>query len=379
MKPLVGLWPRILDWDNLWLAYRKARRGKGGQPEIQRFGLDLEYELADIRLGLLNQTYRPGGYRQFHVRDRKLRLISAAPFRDRVAQHALMNVVEPLLDARFITDSYASRQGKGVHAAVRRYRQWANRYAYALKLDIRRYFDSIDHLILKQKLSRHIGDPAVLWLFGIVIDGGPKPQNPYPIPAPFEDLVDQMQRLVGLPLGNLTSQFLGNLYLNDLDHHLKEDLRIPAYLRYVDDIILLSDSKEQLWGWCQAIEEFLAGERIGVHPRKKWLTPVSAGLDVLGYQVYPNATRLSRGSGYRFRRRLRALAKAHVRGRLTFAEVKPHVAGWIGHAAQADTRGLRKAVLSGVSFTTGGSARRPPGGSGRFVEQQPTEPPVGEP
>jgi RNA-directed DNA polymerase len=175
MQPLNQIWDDILAWENLLLAYRKARRGKRQQAEIQDFGFNLEYELADIRQSLIHPTYQPGGFWQFHVRDRKLRLISAAPFRDRVVQHALMNRVEPAIDKLFIANSYASRKHKGVHAAVRQYRIWANRYAYALKIDIRRYFDSVDHLILKQKLAVLIAEPDVLWLFNTIIDSSPPP------------------------------------------------------------------------------------------------------------------------------------------------------------------------------------------------------------
>ncbi|MCP5244126.1 MAG: RNA-dependent DNA polymerase [Burkholderiales bacterium] len=377
MIPLKAIWPPVLDWQNLLLAYRKARRGKSNQREIQQFGFNLEYELSDIREQLQLKTYRPGGFRQFQVQDRKVRLISAAPFRDRVVQHALMNRVEPELDRQFIADSYASRKNKGVHAAVRQYREWANRYPYALKIDISRYFDSIDHRILKQKIARLIADPDVLWLFDVIIDSSPWPQRPAVVNAPDDTLLDLMERNVGLPLGNLTSQFLGNVYLNDLDHTVKEVLQIPAYLRYVDDMILLGDSKSQLWQWCAAIEQFLAQERIGIHPRKKMLVPVSCGLDVLGYRVFPQVTRLGRGSGYRFRRKLKHLAKAYGEHRMTLAEIKPHVAGWLGHARQADSKGLCKAILGQVYFGKGDTAGRSPGGSGRVVEQQSTKPAVG--
>jgi retron-type reverse transcriptase len=164
-----------LSWDNLLTVYRKARRGKADRREVQRSALDLEYELFEISRSLRERDYEPGPYRQFWVRDRKRRLISAAPFRDRVVQHAVMNVVEPLLDRHFISDTYASRKGKGVHAAVARYRGWTKRYAYVLKLDIRRYFDSIDHGRLKEKLARHIADPDLRWLIGRIIDRGPRP------------------------------------------------------------------------------------------------------------------------------------------------------------------------------------------------------------
>ncbi len=369
MIPLQNIWQSILDWENLLLAYRKARRRKRKLSEIQQFGFDLEYELSEIRQQLQQKIYQPGVFRQFQVHDRKIRLISAAPFRDRVVQHALMNRVEPELDRQFIVDSYASRKNKGVHAAIRQYRIWANRYSYALKIDISRYFDSIDHHILKQKLTRLIADPDILWLFSTIIDSSPWPQRPSIVKAPDDNLIDLMERNIGLPLGNLTSQFLGNVYLNDLDHFIKETLHIPAYLRYVDDMILLGDSKPQLWQWCAAIEQFLAQERIGIHPRKKMLVPVASGLDVLGYRVFPHTIRLGRGSGYRFRRKLKHLANAYRMNRMTLAEIKPHVTGWLGHARQANSRGLCKAILGQVYFDKGNTAGRSPGGSGRVVEQ----------
>jgi retron-type reverse transcriptase len=378
MKPLRGLMHRVTAWENLLLAYRKARRGKSNQAAVQRFGLDLEWELVELRQDLLQRTYRPGPFHQFQVRDRKTRLISAAPFRDRVAHHALINVVEPLIDRRFIFDSYASRRGKGVHAAMRRYHVWAKRYPYALKLDVRRYFDSIDHDRLKAKLARHIADPDVLWLFGEIIDHSPAPLSPNLFPEPHEDLVDLMQRRCGLPLGNLTSQFFGNLYLNALDHYIK-DLKAPAYLRYVDDLVLLADSKSQLWQWCADIERFLAVERLAVHPRKKTVFRVCQGQDILGYRVFPSFIRLSRASGYQFRRRLKRLAAGYGRGKIDFAVVQTHVAGWLGHARQADAQGLCKSILGRVYFRRGESARRSPGGSRGFVEQQPTEPALGQP
>lgn len=373
------LWQRLCSWENLLLAYRKARRGKRQQAEIQGFEFNLEYELSQIRHELLTHSFQPGQFRQFFIQDRKTRLISAAPFRDRVMHHALMNIAEPLIEPHFIQDSYASRKNKGVHTAVRRYQAWAQRYAYALKIDIRRYFDSIDHLLLKQKLALLLPHAPMRQSFETIIDSSPEPLNSFVVPYASDDLVDLATRRVGLPLGNLTSQFLGNVYLNDLDHFVKHQLRISAYLRYVDDIILLGDSKPQLWHWCEQIEHFLADERIAIHPQKKLLVPVTQGLDVLGYRVFPHRVRLSRNSGYRFRRKLTRLASLYRRGRVDLDQVKPHVAGWLGHARQADSRGLCKAVLSKVIFSRGSAALRTPGGSGRLVEQQTRQPAFRQP
>ncbi len=163
MKRVGGTWPGITSFDNLLQAYRKAKKGKADRPAVAAFSLDLEANLFDLQRGLRERSYRPGRYRLFEIYDRKPRRIAAAPFRDRVVHHALMNQLEPLLDRRFIADCYACRKGRGTHAAVERYQRWSRRYAYALKLDVQSYFPSIDHRILKHKLRRCVKDDGVLW------------------------------------------------------------------------------------------------------------------------------------------------------------------------------------------------------------------------
>lgn len=141
MKRLGGIWPRVVSFENLLLGYRKARRGKGRSPDVAHFALDLEKELPRLRRELEDGSYWPGVYRLFQIYERKPRTIAAAPFRDRVVHHAVMNLIEPTLDRTFIHDSYACRRGKGVHAAVDRYQGWARRHAYALKMDVTRYLN----------------------------------------------------------------------------------------------------------------------------------------------------------------------------------------------------------------------------------------------
>ena len=192
---------------------------------MARFSLDLEQALLELQQELGSGAYTPGAYRQFTVYERKPRVISVAPFRDRVAHHALMNVLEPLLDKRFIPDTYACRKDKGVHRAVDRYQQFARDYAYVLKLDIARYFPSIDRAILGQQLARRIKDKAVLCLLHRIIDNGPETREPAQF-FPGDDLVSVSERERGLPIGNLTSQFFANLYLDEFDHWLKETKRV---------------------------------------------------------------------------------------------------------------------------------------------------------
>jgi len=349
MKRLGKLWPEVTAWDNLYRAWRQARAGKRDRPSVGRFGQHLEHELYDLQDELRAGRYRPGRYRLFTIYERKPRQIAAAPFRDRVVHHALMNVIEPPIDRRFIHDSYACRRDKGVHRAVDRYQHWSRRYRCALKIDIASYFASIDHRILKDQLRRIIKDRQVLHLLDVIIDGSPRPGQP----ADYfdgDDLLTPLERRRGIPIGNLTSQFFANLYLNGLDHFVKQQLGAPAYLRYVDDMILLSDDKPTLWHWRGAIADYLAGLRLRLHPRKCHLTPVHCGLDVLGYRVWPHRRQLRNDNGHRFARRLKSMARAWGQGKYQLADFRPGIASWIGHARHGDTDGLRRAIFNQIRF-----------------------------
>ncbi|MCP5198142.1 MAG: RNA-directed DNA polymerase [Gammaproteobacteria bacterium] len=329
MKRLQNLWPQLIAFDNLWQAWRLARRGKSRSAGAVAFELNLERELLALHRELTDGSYQPGAYRLFTLYERKPRLIAAAPFRDRVVHHAVMNVIEPPLDRSFIFDSYACRRGKGTHAAVGRYQRWAQRYPYVLKLDIQRYFPSIDHALLKAKLRRRIADPNVLTLLDRIIDGSPDQVAGDPIYFPDDDLLTPLERRRGIPIGNLTSQFFANLYLDDLDHWLKEQRRIPAYLRYVDDLVLLADAKTVLHDHHAALADYLSRERLRLHPRKAQVSRTRDGLNLLGYLVFPHRRRLRNDNGLRFRRRLRGFARAYAQGRLTLAAIDPSVQAWL--------------------------------------------------
>ncbi len=350
MKRLGGLWPQLTAWDNLYRAWRLARAGKRDRPAVNNFARNLERELYDLQSELREGRYRCQGYRRFTLYERRPRQIAAAPFRDRVVHHALMNVIEPPVDRRFIDDSYACRRGKGVHRAVDRYQQWSQRYRYALKIDIASYFASIDHSILKIQLRRVIKDKSVLNLLDVIIDGSPRPDQP-PDYFAGDDLLTPLQRRRGIPIGNLTSQFFANFYLNGLDHFIKQKLKCRAYLRYVDDLVLLADNKPLLWTWRQAIDDYLAGLRLRLHPRKCHLTPVHCGLDVLGYRVWPQRRRLRDDNGHRFARKLRRMARAWNQGDYSFDDLRPSIASWIGHARHGDTESLRKIIFGQVVFS----------------------------
>lgn len=335
MKRLGGVWAEVTSFTNLYRAYSNARKGKQSREAVANFTLNLEEELFALQQELESRTYQHGGYRQFMIYDRKPRLISAAPFRDRVVHHALMNVVEPYLDRRMIYHSYACRRDKGVHRAVDQYQQWAGCYAYVLKLDVSRYFPSIDQALLKQMLRRHIKDQSVLWLADSVIDSA----NGLP----------HLQKGKGLPIGNLTSQVMANLYLNALDHWLQA-LPDVHYLRYVDDLFVLGNAKAQLWLLAESIEQRLSELALRVAPGKVTLQRTAEKVDVLGYQITASRRWLRNDNGYRARRRLQGLQKAYATSQMDLQQVQTSVASWIGHSRHGETERLREQLFDGMVF-----------------------------
>lgn len=332
MKRIGHIYPDVCSADNLYNAYRLARKGKGDRKEVARFDLHLEIELRQLREELMTKTYQPGAYRYRTIYERKPRTISIAPFRDRVVHHALMLVVEPRVDPQFIFDSYACRKNKGVHCAVERYQRWVAHYPYVLHLDIAGYFASVDQAKLKLQLRRKIKDPAVLFLFDQIIES-------YSI-----------GKGKGLPIGNLTSQFLANLYLNDFDHWLKHEKKQHAYLRYVDDFFILGRDKRDLWSLVADIKTELAGLALQLHPNKIHLRRTSERVDVLGYIVTERRRWLRNTNGYRFRRRFKKMAVKYKEGEMRLRDVQARVRSWIGHALHAETRGLRKTIFNQVTF-----------------------------
>ncbi|MCC7155285.1 MAG: hypothetical protein IT161_11980 [Bryobacterales bacterium] len=245
MKRTGWLWPQLVSFENLVEAARRAALGKKSRPDAAGFLLNLEIELAVLRRELEDGTYRPGEYRTFCVREPKPRQISAAPFRDRVVHHAFTQVVEPIFERRFSADSCACRKGFGTHAALEKAAAAAARHPYALKCDVRKYFASIDHAILKARLARVICCPRTLALASTIIDGS-NPREEVCFYFPGDSLFTPFERRRGLPLGNQTSQFFANVYLDSLDQLVNRVLKPLAYVRYVDDFVLWDNNKPRL-------------------------------------------------------------------------------------------------------------------------------------
>lgn len=336
----------FLSWDNLWLAYRKAAKGKRGKTPAASFEVNVADNLLVLQQELRDFSYRPGDYHHFRIFEPKQRKISAAPFRDRVVHHALCNLIEPVFDRRFIADSYANRIGKGTHAAVDRLQAFNQQYHYCLRMDIVKHFPSLDHAILRDELARVISDEGLLWLIDHILESGENVlKDEYLMRYfPGDDLF-AINRPRGLPIGNLTSQFWSNVYMNPFDWFIKRELRCPAYLRYVDDFALFSDNKEQLWHWKNAIMERLARLRLTVHEREAQVVQCKDGIPWLGFVVYPQHRRLKRRNAVNFTRRFRHNITRYLDGEISFAELDASVQGWVNHVRYADTWGLRHHVF----------------------------------
>ena len=310
----------------------------------------LETECLRLERRLQARTWRPGGYVVLMIKDPKPRRVSAAPFADRVVHHAVCAAVEPIFERGFIRDSYANRKGFGSHAAVRRYEQFRDRARYVLRSDIFRYFPAIDHAILKADLRRRVACEGTLWLLDTIIDGS-NPQEAVNIHYPGDDLLTPLQRRRGLPIGNLTSQFFANVYLDRLDHFVTEVLRPKGYLRYVDDFALFHDDPHILERYHHRIVEFLARRRLSLHPVKTNIESTRKPALFLGYELWPNGIRrLPDDNVARFRNRLRGLRDQWRAGVLSESEVRQRIEAWIAHASQAHTHGLRQALFAGGWF-----------------------------
>ncbi len=340
MKRYRNLWPQIANFPNLMLAAQKAQRGKRQQLNVASFNVDLEHCLFQLLEELNSGTYCPGPYRSFHILDPKPRMISAAPYRDRVLHHALCNVIAPLLERSMISDSYANRTGKGTHPAATRYATYCQKYPFVLKCDIKKFFPSIDHEILKREIRRKIGCQRTLDLCDRIIDNS-NPQELHQAWFPGDDLFTPVMRRKGLPIGNLTSQLWGNYYLNGLDHFVKETLHQAAFLRYVDDFVIFGHSKEELRQIKQEIEVYLQGCRLLLHERKSRIYRCSEGVTFLGYRIFPGFRLLPSANVRRFRKRTRRKAKEFREGKITARQFTASLRGWEGHALRANTRRLR--------------------------------------
>ena len=357
MKRYGDLWSAIIEFENLLQAARQAQKGKRYRPNVLDFNYHLDQELLRLQRELSSKTYKPGKYRTFDIYDPKPRMISAAPYRDRVVHHALCNIIVPPLERTLIDDTYANRTGYGSHRALKRFIYFARTSRYCLQCDIRKYFPSLNHGILKALLRRKLKCPDTLWLIDTIIDGS-NPQGQELEYFPGDDLLTPLWHRRGLPIGNLTSQFFANLYLSPFDHFVKEQLKANKYLRYVDDFALFSDDRAFLAEARIAIEHYLSGLRLRIHPIKSQLAATRHGANFVGFRILPSGEGFSRAVRIRVRNRslrrargrLREMQQAYTAGELSLEALVQRLQSWEAHLLHGDTHHLRRDIFDRTVF-----------------------------
>lgn len=332
MRTYGNLWPALTSRENLESAYGKARRGKRS-PAVLAFAEHWQHHLAILRYDLTTKRYRPRPLTRFILRDPKTRVISVSDFRDRIIHHALVNILQPIFEPTFIHDSYASRKGKGTLPAIERFEEFKRqvtrnntRRGYALKADIHRYFDTVDRQMLLRIIAKRIRDRDVLWLVKIIIENhhGKAPGK-------------------GMPLGNWTSQFFANIYLNELDQFVKHGLGAKHYIRYVDDFVILHESREELERHKLRIGEFLEENlRLRLHPTKCSIAPIKHGIAFLGFRIFPHHKLVTRRNWRKIRRKIGHLLDAYEQNEIEAERVFDVLMGWNAYAAQGSTYRLRQ-------------------------------------
>jgi len=276
MKRHGNLWEQITSMDNIELAYKKAKKGKGWQNTIKKFENEKEEKLLELQEMLVSGSYKTSKYREKVIYEPKQRTIYILPFfPDRIAQHAVMNVVSPIWDRMFIEDSYACRTGKGQHAGSTRAMQFTMRNKYCLQCDVSKFYPSIHHATVMGIIEQKIKDKKVLVF--------------------FDELVNSMPGECNVPIGNYTSQWLGNLYLNQLDQLMKHRYHVRDYIRYCDDFLLFSNSKSRLHELGAIAEDFISNT-LKMKLSKKTIFHTNQGVDFLGYRHFSSGKILVRKS-----------------------------------------------------------------------------------
>ncbi len=329
MKKAGNLYKQIYDMENLRLAYIKAKRGKEAKPGVYQYSRNVEKELLNLRTALISETIILGEYHFFTIFEPKERLICAATFADRVLHHAIINVCHPFFERYQISDSYATRIGKGQYAALERAKVFQKNNTWFCKLDVRKYFDSIDHALLLSLLSKRFKDKRLLSVFKVIVNS--YHANPGK----------------GLPIGNLTSQYFANFFLALADHYIKEILRVPAYVRYMDDMVFWSNNHEELILWRDSFTVFI-NEQLGLIVKPDCLNRSDTGLPFLGYVLFENTVRLNKHSKQRFYVKMNYYNQLLNRGIWEQKEFANHVLPLVAFTQYANAHELRTKHLASM-------------------------------
>ena len=309
-----NLYGRLCSWDNLLLAHQRAARHKKKYTEVMQFEDNLEENLKELQNELITCTYHTGEYRQKIIYEPKERTIYILHYKHRVAQWALMNIVEPIIEKMFIKDTYSCIKNRGMHKASLRTTQFVNSCKYCLKMDIRKFYPSVDQDILYSLVERKFKDKKLLYLFKDIIYSYPGGKN--------------------MPIGNLASQILGNYYMDRLDKFVKEVLKCKCYVRYCDDFCLFSNDKEELKNFKYLITDFLDKE-LKLTLSKCDIFPVSRGVDFMGYRHFRGYNLIRKSTAKRVKRQLPIIYKKGLNGELSvgrFRSTVDSILGWIDWA-----------------------------------------------
>jgi len=331
------MYAQIYNLSNLILAWRKARKHKTKKKYVKEFEENLRQNLQELQFELMTLTYSPRPLEIFILRDPKTRKISKADFRDRVIHHAIVNILEPIFDKTFIYDSCANRKGKGNLFAIKRFEHFHRKVtnnlkseAFCLKADIKHYFQEVNHEILIKAIKRKIKDEKVIWLVNQILNNEGRSRE-------RETNTSYLQK--SMPLGNLTSQFFANIYLNELDYFVKHKLKAKYYIRYVDDFVILHYSYKQLELWKQQINSFLNNKlKLGLHPDKSKILSLSRGIDFVGFRNFYYFKLLRKRNIKNMQNKI----KEYYEGLSSFYDLLNSFQGWEGYAMWADTNKLRK-------------------------------------
>lgn len=330
---------------SLWAATLRAARGKRSRASVARTLLEIEGTLLRLSDALMAGTWTPGMATARVVHDGKRRTITVSPFEDRIVHQAVCAVIGPLLERGLVHHTFACRVGRGTHAALAQATTWARRHRYFVRLDVRKYFPSLDHAILLGMLARDIPSEATLALCArILAAGAAAPGEPPPrFHFAGDDLFTPWERPAGVPIGALTSQHFANRYLSPVDHRAKDRLRIRAYLRYMDDMLIFDDDPGRLISHGLAIEAACEQNRLRLHP---WsLQPTREGVGFLGFRILPDCVRVKSTSVKRAIRRLALKRKAAEADPARWPDVSASVQATFAHWSFADTWRLKGVAL----------------------------------
>jgi RNA-directed DNA polymerase len=335
------LFEQMISLEHLVICWKQFRKGKRKRIDVQVFERNLEDQIFDLHKALQTQTYHHQSYWQFYVFDPKERYISKAHIRDRLVHHMIYNILNAIYEPRFIFHSFSCRPNKGTHAGIKQLQRMLRevscndaRPCYALKMDIRRFFDTVSHPILKSLLSRRIKDSNVLNVIEIIIDSFKVSSN------------DSGNR--GLPLGNVTSQIFANIYLHELDHFIKHRLKEPFYLRYCDDSVLISQDLSHLKKLIPQISLFLKETlNLKLHPRKIILRKWSEGIDFLGYVSFPQYSLMRSSTRRRMCHRLENAYQAYLIDKIDEVSMDQRLQSYLGMLTHANQFNLSQALKNG--------------------------------